>query len=86
MQVNVPQIIVDKPKSPMSNNTSGFIGVDWVKRRQGWRARIKVEKKEISLGIFANQKDAIKARLMAEKKYFGDFAPQRHLFDEYGIT
>ena len=29
--------------------------------------------------------DAIKARLLAEVKYFGDFAPQRHLFKQYGI-
>ena len=32
------------------------------------------------------KEDAIKARLMAEKKYFGYFAPQRHLFEEYGVN
>ena len=25
------------------------------------------------------------ARLKAEHKYFGDFAPQRHLFEQYSI-
>ena len=35
---------------------------------------------------FDKIEDAIKARLEAEKKYFGEFAPQRHLFEQYGIT
>ena len=33
-----------------------------------------------------NKEDAIKARLEAEAKYYGDFAPQKHLFEEYGIV
>ena len=33
-----------------------------------------------------NQEDAIKARLKAELKYFGEFAPQKHLFKQYGIA
>ena len=34
----------------------------------------------------AGHDDAIKARLNAEAKYFGKFAPQRHLFEQYGIN
>ena len=30
--------------------------------------------------------EAIKARLNAELKYYGEFAPQRHLFQEYEIN
>lgn len=30
--------------------------------------------------------DAIKARLKAEIKYFGEFAPQKHLYEQYRIT
>lgn len=41
--------------------------------------------KQKSLGKFINKKDAIVARLKAEKEYFGEFAPQRRLFEEYGI-
>ena len=70
-----------KPK----NNTSGFIGVSQNKTEDKWRAYIKVDYKQISLGGFADKNDAIKARLEAEKKYFGEFAPQKHLFEEYGI-
>ena len=38
------------------------------------------------LGSFKNKEGAIKARLEAEAKYFGEFAPQRHLFEQYGIN
>lgn len=44
-----------------------------------------VENKEIYLGTFTLKEDATKARLAAEAKYFGEFAPQKHLFEEYGI-
>lgn len=57
-----------------SNNTSGATGVGWVKSKQKWRARINVSKKEISLGLFSNFEDAVKARKKAENKYFGEFS------------
>ena len=41
--------------------------------------------KNIHLGVFEDKEDAIKERLNAEVKYFGEFAPQTHLFKEYGI-
>ena len=72
-------------KSRQSNNTSGFIGVSWNKSRNKWESYIKTEEKYVRLGQFINKEDAIKARLQAEVKYFGDFAPQQHLFKEYGI-
>ena len=49
-------------------------------------ARIVLNKKDIYLGRYSNKEDAIKARLEAEIKYFGEFAPQRHLFKQYGIN
>lgn len=71
--------------SKSKNNTSGFIGVSWNKNDNKWRAYIKIDYKQKYLGKFINKEDAITARLKAEKEYFGDFAPQRHLFEEYGI-
>ena len=62
------------------------MGVNWEKRRNKCRSRIVVDEKEIYLGIFQNKEDAIKTRLEAEEKYYGEFAPQRHLFEQYGIT
>lgn len=67
------------------NNKSGFIGVGWSKKHNVWRAYIKAENKHLHLGYFENKDDAIRARLNAEVKYFGEFAPQRHLYEQYGI-
>lgn len=72
-------------RSKHKNNTSGVIGVNWRKDRNKWRSFISINEKQISLGLFVKKEDAIKARLEAEIKYFGEFAPQRHLFQEYGI-
>lgn len=68
-----------------SNNTSGIIGVGYHKQTNKWRARIVLNQKEISLGLFNNKEDAITARLRAEKEFCGIFAPQKHLFEKYGI-
>lgn len=73
-------------RSVQRNNKSGFTGVYFRQDTNKWSSHIAIEK-GISkpLGCFTNKEDAIKARLEAEAKYFGKFAPQRHLFKEYGI-
>ena len=45
-----------------------------------------VNGKNIYLGVFVNKEDAIKTRLNAEQKYFGEFAPQQHLYEQYNIN
>ena len=72
-------------QSVSSRNSSGVIGVVWEKRHNKWRARIHIGAKEIYLGEFIDKESAIRARLIAEKEYFKEFAPQRHLFEQYGI-
>lgn len=72
--------------SKSKNNTSGFIGVMWHKKNQKWRSYIKVDNRQKRIGDFENKEGAIKARLEAEAKYFGEFAPQRHLFEQYKIN
>ena len=69
-----------------TRNTSGVIGVGYYKPGNKWRAYIEYEDKFISLGYYFDKTDAIKARLKAEQKYFKEFAPQRHLYEEYGVT
>lgn len=69
-----------------SNNTSGFIGVTYNKRAKKWKATIKKNGERVHLGYYTNKEDAVIARLKAEKEFFGEFAPQRHLFDKYGIN
>ena len=68
-----------------SNNSSGFIGVCFSATANKWMSYIMINKKNIYLGYFINKEDAIKTRLQAEAKYFKEFAPQRHLFKQYGI-
>ena len=70
------------------NNKSGIIGVSkYYETKKGikWRAYIKVNGKTIQLLQSYNFQDCVVARLRAEKEYFGEFAPQRELFEKYGI-
>lgn len=71
--------------SVRSTNTSGFIGVSQRRDTKKWAAGIYIDGQKTHLGYFINKEDAIKARLQAEAENFGEFAPQRHLFKEYGI-
>lgn len=61
-------------RSLRSNNTSGCTGVNFDKRSGKWRARIRINQKEIELGKFKEKDDAIKARINAEDKYFGEWS------------
>jgi hypothetical protein len=72
-------------KSIQSNNKSGFVGVRYDKLNKKWISTIGLDGKDKWLGRFVNKEDAIIARLKAEKEYFGEFAPQRHLFDKHNI-
>lgn len=69
------------------DNTSGVIGVCWHSQISKWLAQIQIGNTHPYLGVYEKFEDAIVARLKAELKYFGaEFAPQRHLFEQYGIT
>ena len=59
-----------KPK----NNTSGYHGVWWEKRREKWFVRISVKKKPIFLGYFDDLKEAARVYNEAVLKYHGEFA------------
>lgn len=72
-----------KNHSLYSNNTSGVSGVSASNSK--YRSYIDMNHKRINIGTFNDKNDAIIARLKAEKEYFGEFAPQQHLFEEYGI-
>lgn len=64
------------------NSNSGITGVYWHKNSNRWVIYVG----DKYLGYQKDKTEAIKVRLRAEKEMFGDFAPQRHLFDEYGIN
>lgn len=50
-----------------SNNKTGYSGVHWCSDRQKFVARIKINRRNISLGAFSLKEDAIEARRQAEK-------------------
>jgi hypothetical protein len=51
------------------NNTSGVVGVEYLDYVGRWRARIKVDQKNIYLGYFDCFDDAVFARKEAEKTF-----------------
>lgn len=72
-------------KPVLCTNTSGVSGVYFDTSRNKWCAFIGYSNKNYKLGFFINKEDAIKTRLLAEKKYYGEFSPQQHLYEQYGI-
>jgi hypothetical protein len=66
-------------------NTSGITGISWCESRGKWETYIAVDGKRTHLGRFFDLETAIKSRLNAEKELFGEFAPQKNLFEQYGI-
>lgn len=67
------------------NNSSGCKGVGFHRASNKWRARIKVNNKEIILGLFDKKDDAVMVRLVAEKKYFDRRSWQTELMTRYNL-
>ena len=59
-----------KPKK----HSSIYKGVFWEKETNKWRSLIQVNKKQISLGRFENELEAVKVYNENAIKYFGEFA------------
>ena len=61
-------------RAKRADNKSGFTGVRWHKQRGKWNARIKVDGRETSLGMYDDFDMAKKARMQAEIKHFGEYS------------
>jgi len=77
-------------RSLQPNNTTGIVGVYKAKSKgypdyKKWKAKIENEKIVYELGTFETFDEAVVARLTAEKEIFGEFAPQKHLYEQYNI-
>ena len=57
-----------------ANNTSGYKGVSWYKKRKKWISKIKLEGKAIHLGYFDNLEEAAEVVRKAREEVHGDFA------------
>ena len=68
------------------NNKSGVTGVCWRPKENMWQVYINVNQKRKHLGWCSDKTEAIKIRLQAEADYYKEFAPQKHLFEQYGIN
>lgn len=69
----------------VARSNTGYIGVSYNKRDDNYQSHIKVDYKKIYLGTHKSLESALISRLKGEKEYFGEFAPQRHLFEMYNI-
>ena len=56
------------------NNTSGFKGVHWDKKKKKWLASIMVDRRSHFLGYFKTPLDCAKAYNAGALKYHGEFA------------
>ena len=61
-------------KKIQSNNTSGFVGVTWHNKQKMWNAIITVREDIVELGSYYYLRNALRARIDAEKEYFGEHA------------
>jgi HNH endonuclease/AP2 domain len=62
-------------RKPQSNNTSGYLGAYWDKRKGKWGATIQLNKKSTFLGYFNTVEEASRAYLTAKLKYH-EFCPR----------
>jgi hypothetical protein len=56
------------------NNTSGYKGVAWYRRRKLWQAQIMMDRETIHLGLFPDRVDAALAYDLAAIEHHGEFA------------
>lgn len=59
-------------------NRSGVKGVSFQTARGKWRARLNVNGQQVFYGYFATKEEAVRSRLEAARRFFGDFACEDH--------
>ena len=59
-------------KRVQRNNTTGFVGVMWHTGKRMWETSITLENESIHLGNYYYLRNALRARIEAENKHFGE--------------
>lgn len=72
----------DRNRGVYSTNTSGVTGVFFDKERNQWHASISFNCRRFYIGRYHSKDDAIRARLNKEVELFGEYAPQRALWEK----
>jgi hypothetical protein len=62
-------------RKPHRTNKTGVLGVAWCLRKDRYMAHIAHQGKKYCLGLFKTVAEATDARVAAEKRLFGEFAP-----------
>lgn len=57
-----------------SHNTSGYKGVTWHKAGRKWMAQLRVDGRQVYLGLFTDPAEAASAYDAAALEHFGEFA------------
>lgn len=57
------------------DNTSGYKGVSYNKKREKWLVNIRVHKKKKYIGAFKTLEEAVKASQLAQLTYHGEYTP-----------
>lgn len=67
-KINLRKVTCRENNCNKRNHKSGFAGVRWHSQGNKWNARITIEGKEKSLGMFKTKEEAINARMKALKE------------------
>lgn len=74
-------------RNKAQGTTSKVVGVSYYTKSKKWVAELSYNYKRIFRKYFDTEEEAILARLKAEVEYIPlEFAPNRHLFEQYGIV
>ena len=60
-------------QSKRSDNTSGYVGVNWHKKSNKWRVRIQVNGKNLHIGYYLDIEEAKRARAQKVKFHYGEY-------------
>lgn len=74
LRVATPTQNLGNSRKRLKPTSSKYKGVSWNKRDRGWDVRLSANKKQVCLGIFADEVEAARAYDAKARELFGEFA------------